>query len=291
MAIRILEKERFVDMRTEISYRIVSSSTERYVEHAHDYYEAFVMLTGRAKHIIFGKTFKMSAGDIFFVRPSDLHLFAPLGNEEFSFINLTFTKETFNAMRDYLGEGFPFSELLSSPVSPRAHLSNRELAALEAKIQYLASISHEQTERLKTSLRIMLTELISSHFSSFSEPSEKMPLWLERLLATMRSDGNYVLGINRMVELSGKTREHLSRTVKKHLGITVTEYINELRLNYISNMLRSSNSKITDIILDSGFTSISRATSLFKEKHGMSMREFRLGDAMRDKEQKDNKQT
>ena len=78
-----------------------------------------------------------------------------------------------------------------------------------------------------------------------------------------------------MIELSGKTREHLARTMKKHLGQTSTEYINELRLNYIANMLRITRKGITEIILESGFTSISRAAGLFKEKYGLSMRDFR----------------
>ena len=52
MSVRILEQERFVDMRTETSYRIVHSSTERFVEHAHDYYETFVMLSGSVTFVM-----------------------------------------------------------------------------------------------------------------------------------------------------------------------------------------------------------------------------------------------
>ena len=275
MSVRILEKERFVDMRTEISYRIVYSDTERFVEHTHDYFEIFVMLYGRAKHTTNGKMTQITAGDIVFIRPSDIHSFSMINGEAFSFINLTYTESTFNAMAKYLGDGFPINALLSAKECPAARLSSREIAALEARITYLATISHSAIEDLKTALRITLIELITAHFYSFTVPTEKMPLWLERLLITMRSDGNFVLGLNRMVELSGKTREHLSRTMKRYLNQTATEYINELRLNYIASMLKSSHAKITDIILDSGFTSISRATDLFKKKYGQSMREFR----------------
>jgi AraC family cel operon transcriptional repressor len=275
MSIRILEKERFVDMRTEISYRIVYSASERFVEHAHDYYELFVMLSGKARHTCNGKTVKISAGDIVFIRPSDLHCFLSASGEEFSFINLTYTESTLLAMQDFLGSGFPFRALISARECPTSHLGTRELAALESRITYLATIDHSAAEDLKTALRITVIGLITSHFYNYTAPTEEMPLWLERLLVTMRNDGNFVSGLDRMVEISGKTREHLSRTIKKYLNQTATEYINELRLNYIANMLRSSRARITDIILDSGFTSISRATDLFKKKYGMTMREFR----------------
>lgn len=275
MEVKILNKERFVDMRTEISYRIVYSKTERFTEHAHDYYEIFVMLSGRTKHTVAGKTLQIGEGDVFFIRPRDVHKFTPISENEFSFINLTFTEETFLDMAAYLGAGFPTATLTEAEESPTSHLGKGALAALESKISYLATIDHDSTDDLKTALRIMLMELMTSNFYNYATQADKMPLWLERLLITMRNDGNFVLGIDRMVELSGKTREHLSRTMKKFLGQTITEYINDLRLNYIANMLRSSKSKITDIILDSGFTSISRATGLFKKKYGVSMRKFR----------------
>jgi AraC family cel operon transcriptional repressor len=275
MPTRILEKERFVDMRTEISYRIVHSSSERFVEHAHDYYEAFVMLSGSVKHTSVGKSYKISAGDFVFIRPRDVHKFTPISDGEFSFINLTFTEKTFQDMARYLGDGFPTEALINAEDSPRACLTQGELLNLESKISYLSTVNHESLSDLKTVLRIMLIELITSHFYSYTAPTEKLPPWLEKLLVTMRNDSNFTLGLDRMIELSGKTREHLARTMKKHLGQTSTEYINELRLNYIANMLRITRKGITEIILESGFTSISRAAGLFKENYGLSMRDFR----------------
>lgn len=127
MEVKILNKERFVDMRTEISYRIVYSKTERFTEHAHDYYEIFVMLSGRTKHTVAGKTVQ-------------------------------------------IGEG--------------------ALAALESKISYLATIDHDSTDDLKTALRIMLMELMTSNFYNYATQADKMPLWLERLLITMRKFRN-----------------------------------------------------------------------------------------------------
>ena len=250
MSVRILEKERFVDMRTEISYRIVYSASERFVEHAHDYYELFVMLSGKTKHTCNEKTVQLCAGDVVFIRPSDVHSFSSINGEEFSFINLTYTEATLSAMANYLGGGFPFRALIGARECPTAHLGSRELAALESRITYLATIDHSAAEDLKTALRITVIGLITSHFYNYTAPTEEMPLWLERLLVTMRNDGNFVSGLDRMVEISGKTREHLSRTIKKYLNQTATEYINELRLNYIANMLRSSRARITDIILD-----------------------------------------
>lgn len=104
-----------------------------------------------------------------------------------------------------------------------------------------------------------------------------MPIWLEQMCEKIKKNGNFVAGSDYFFNLSDKSREHISRCLKKYTGMTVTEYINSLRLNYIANMLRNSNYSISDIIFDSGFNNISWASEQFKAKYGMTMREYRAG--------------
>ena len=102
-----------------------------------------------------------------------------------------------------------------------------------------------------------------------------MPAWLDRLLDSMRQNGNYIYGVERMLKLTDKSREHTLRSIKKYTGMTATEFINGLRLSFIANMLRNSNHSVSDIIFESGFNNISWASTLFRRKFGMTMQEFR----------------
>ena len=101
------------------------------------------------------------------------------------------------------------------------------------------------------------------------------PLWLVKLLSDMENPENFTLGTERMISLSGKSREHLSRCLKQHLGITPSEYINELRINYASNLLLHTNTPILDICFMCGFQSLSYFYKVFKRKYGQSPSEFR----------------
>lgn len=65
------------------------------------------------------------------------------------------------------------------------------------------------------------------------------------------------------MNISGKSREHLSRTIKKYYGVSFTEYINNI---YIANSLITTNIPITDLIYDAGFENLSYAYVLFKKK-------------------------
>lgn len=233
------------------------------------------MLTGEGRHTVGGESRILRPGDVVFVRPHDTHKYGKVRDGEFSFINLTFTEKTFESMLEYLGEGFPSAELLSARVPPAAAMMGSELVALEAKIKRLGAIEPTDTERLKTSLRILLVELISGRFLGYSPPDNRIPAWLEVACTRMRLGGDFAEGAEKMVAISGKSREHLSRSMKKYMGVTVSEFVNDLRLNYIANMLKNSNRKIADVVFESGFNTLSLASALFKRRYGMGMRQFR----------------
>ena len=91
----------------------------------------------------------------------------------------------------------------------------------------------------------------------------------------MKHNSNFTYGIERMLSLTDKSREHLARSIKKYLGVTLSEFINDLRLSFIANMLKNSNHDIADIIFESGFGNISWASVCFKKKYGKTMREYR----------------
>ena len=262
-------------MQTEIGYRIVNSRTEYFTEHTHDYAEIFIMLTGKARHTS-GKTVQnLQAGDVVFIRPSDVHKYAKVRDGEFTFCNLTFTQKTMQSAFHYLGEGFPAEELMKSEAPPLSRMDTHALKRFSERLNRLGGIAPEDAPRRKTALRILLMDILTAVFSDFSPPTDRMPAWLETLCTRMRTEGGFARGSERMLALAGCTREHLSRSVKKHLGVTVSEFISDLRLNYIANMLRSSNKPISEIVFDSGFNTLSLATTRFKQKYGLSMSAYR----------------
>lgn len=264
-----------MDTATGIGYRIVNSRTEYFTEHTHNYAEMFIMLSGRTCHTVNGTRRELSAGDVVFIRPSDVHKYSKIKDEEFSFCNLTFTKETLESAFFYLGNGFPSKNLLCAQQPPTATMARYERERFEKQIESLGAIAAEDAPRRKTALRILLMQLFTTLFSDFSHESHRIPPWLELLCARMRTEGGFKEGSEQMIALSGRTREHLARSMKKYTGQTVSEFISDLRLNYIANMLKNSNKRISEIVFESGFGTLSLATTLFKKKYGLSMSAYR----------------
>ncbi|OQY31947.1 MAG: hypothetical protein B6241_12715, partial [Spirochaetaceae bacterium 4572_59] len=113
----------------------------------------------------------------------------------------------------------------------------------------------------------VLMVLILSLFSKKVE-EKKNPLWLQRSLIQMEKDSNFLRGLNYFIQISGKSQEHLTRTMKSVSGKTPTEYLNDLKLTYAASELLSLDLSITEIAYASGFNNISHFNLLFKKKFG-----------------------
>ena len=272
-----LTAERFVDTRTGCSYRYVYSTTEYFRPHNHDYFEIFLLLSGHAVHLINGEEQKLAPGMLVLIRPFDLHDYRTVDGQPFSMLNITFTQETCQTLFTYLGLGFPNEALLEVSQPPTVQLTQTQIERLESQMAEIRAVGPENSAQLQYRLRCLLFRLFTRYFgdSSPDKQNSAVPDWLEALCEQMQQNGNFMQGSSRLFALTDRSREHVSRCMKKYIGMTVSEYINHLRLNYIANTLLNSNHTITDIVYASGFNNLSWANTQFRKKYHMSMSEYR----------------
>ncbi|MBQ3063794.1 MAG: helix-turn-helix domain-containing protein [Clostridia bacterium] len=273
---KLLTAARFTDSHTGCSYRYVYSDTEYFRPHYHEYYEVFLLLEGEALHIVNGEQVPLSEGCLVLVRPADCHDYLSVSGKPFSMLNITFTSAIFEELIAYLGAGFAPERLLSPKLPPMVRLCSAALEELLARMTDIRAIVAEDTARLATAMRILLFSVLTNHFSAIvTKEPERMPLWLAELVEKMGRDGNFTYGTARMLTLSGKSREHLSRSCKRYLGQTPAALVNDLRLNFVANMLKNSNHAIADIVFESGFGNLGWASTLFCRKYGVTMSAYR----------------
>lgn len=75
--------------------------------------------------------------------------------------------------------------------------------------------------------------------------------------------------------------ESLSRLFKKNTGITFVQYVTNIRLNHAVSQLMQSQLSISEIALNSGFSTASQFNKVFKRKFKLSPSEYRQKSAER----------
>ena len=271
---KLLTANRFVDMKTGISYRYVYSHTEYFRPHYHDYSEVFLVLSGSARHLVNKREHPLQPRLLVFIRPSDIHDYTS-GNGGYSMLNITFTQQTLQEVLSFLGDGIPGYALLHAPEPPQVLLTQQDFDQINHRMTAIRAIPEADVPARKMALRILLLDLFSRYFSGFSGNREAVPQWLEAACDRLRRSGNFAEGSEALFSLTDRSREHVCRCMKKYKGMTVSEFVNDLRLHYIASMLRCSNHPIGQIVFDSGFNNISWASTLFKKRFGTTMHAYR----------------
>lgn len=108
----------------------------------------------------------------------------------------------------------------------------------------------------------MITSSYSKKIHNKKRPCVKGPLPKTFLLKYQkRSDIKIVVaekenlnrGLHALYELSGRSAGHVNQAFRQYLNQTPTEYINQLRLNVARNLLLTTELRVVEIALESGF--------------------------------------
>lgn len=267
-----------IDADTDCRYRYVYGFNDIFNPHCHEFFEIFVTVSGTVTHLVNDVVQKLPEGSMVFIRPDDRHgfLYDTPESKDTVYINLAFSHETARLLFEYLTDSFPSKELLKSDMPPTILLNKLQKERIMSQVNLLNRVNWQNRDALKLRMRTFLADIFAEFFFNAPKNDEKdVPLWLSRLLSEMESPENFTEGIEKMISLSKKSREHLSRSMKKYCGITAAEYINELRISYASNLLIYTNSPILEVCFSCGFQSQSYFYKIFKNKYRLSPKEFR----------------
>ena len=257
-------------------YNYISSVKNTADEHSHDFYEVFLLSGGRALHYVNGVKQALNEGSLVFIRPDDRHFYEKDYEWDCQLINIAFTSSYCRSLFDYLDDA-GILELLVSPKYPAfIELTQPEVLDFVSRFQTLYTLPNANKLLIKLELKSFILELVSCFYSLLRpHPKQELPLWLDALILKMQHKENFAAGLPKMLELAGKTQEHLCRELKRHIRKTPTEFINDLRLNYAKNLLCNTDKSILEICFDSGFENLSHFYHLFGKQFGASPAGFR----------------
>lgn len=271
MGVRLEAENIFHGAGFHIGETVLKNGMMTYL-HTHDFYELFLIEEGEIYHFINGRQDVMRKGDIYFVRPEDEHCFQRGNCKKAQFVNMAFSANIFQKAEAVMNLYFDTKQNGSSV---EIHLPPRMELAIQAKMTFLA--------REKTSLSLMVRQdlvvsiLLDCLLLLYSQQAfeESVPEWLEQACLRMRQNQNYLDGLEKFIELAGKSQEHLTRCMKKYYHVTPTEYINQIRLEQTTILLETTDDSILDIMLECGFNNVSHFNQLFKKNYGLTPSRYR----------------
>lgn len=282
--VRSLSDDRESDMfQPNTSLRLWYNDTMlSYAPHWHSAFEMIAPMEGNYLATVSGQTFELSPGDIFLIPSGEPHsLTAPTRGARFIFL---FEFDQILAVKgtSFLASCMSRPMLINRSTCPAVYT---EEAALFGEIctQYLRDdglrditiyskllslfITYGQV-RLNTDGGGAVSQLPHSSVRNYAERFDAVFNYLDRHFAED-------LTLEDVAAVAGFSKFHFSRTFKQLSGSNFYEYLCHRRIKSSESLLMQPGMSISQIALQSGFSSVSTFNRTFKKMKGCTPTQYR----------------
>lgn len=240
--------------------------------HDHDFYEVFLIESGRARHWINGGEDALERGDLVFIRPRDLHALQADADLGCRILNVIFREATGRHLVDRYGDAFDGRFFWRDTRDPQR--IRLEGLRLERAINHM----HLLQDRKRTLVRIeqFLLTLMTFVLDEVDMGDTSMPAWLAEACRAARAPVVFRQGGAGFVAVAGRGHEHVCRQARRHLGMSPTQYVNRIRVQHAAMRLSARDTTtLEEIAAECGFENLSYFHRLFRLQYGTTPNEFR----------------
>ena len=241
--------------------------------HRHEFCEFFLVTEGELIQVFNGVEKTLPSGTLQFCFANDEHKIGCCGSSPAKIFNVHIGNLRLRNDLAALSDKWriPIEDCIQR-ISP---LPQPAFHSLLYKLELLWKMNADSS--MAQVLFRLLTEevlfLLASH-SNAIESSPNPPEWLLNTYQEMQKPENFTAGFARMVELSGKSQEHLCRTFRSYYGLTPREFILELKLLEAAQLLAMGVS-VTEAASRSGFRNLSYFRTAFLARYAMLPLQYR----------------
>ena len=257
----------------------LNSEYEDYATHWHTAAEIIMPMENDYRVLIGRQVFELSVHDILFIPPGVLHsLHAPADGRRMIFL---FNFSPISSLQD-------FSSLLPILSQPILIAADDEMHDEAVRLmQQMIAIYPDRTEPLRVAMiysyLIQFFVLVGRRhirrdLTAQDPKSRRQTDIYERLNAAMNYiNTNYMndITVEDAARIAGFSKFHFSRLFKQFTEQTFCGYLNQRRINAAETLLLNPRLSITDVALQSGFSSLSTFNRAFRTMKSCTPSEFK----------------
>ena len=159
------------------------------------------------------------------------------------------------------------------------HLPEREIGQLYYEFQKAEQYEKKTgflSEKMMGTQVLQIIMLLIEHMDdTFLVKGKKISPQMIKVLEYIQAHYKETITLDEIAEYAHMSKYYFCRSFRNLTGATVLEYINNVRLARVHNLLVHTRDSIEEIALQTGFSSSSNLARVFKKTYGVSPREFR----------------
>lgn len=248
-------------------------------EHCHECYQLYYFLGGYATFVVGGKEIKVNKGDIILIPARMNHEMKPLKREILDIYEMKlFIKDKF--IESHLKEFSFFSE---------------KDGAIKNMLTYVVENWTCRTEQNEKDIECILVSILLNFFvkdlryenkdsthiitDNYSDVTRDILVYIEKYFA-------YKFSLKTLGERLNYNKNYLCSVFRKDTGFSIVDYLNFIRIRQAIVFFAFYRQDVYTTCESVGFSNISHFSRTFKEKVGVSPRDFRRAFSLVTKEER-----
>lgn len=248
--------------------------------HFHKKYEIYYQVDGTRRYYIDDSAYLVNVGNIVLIGPDSIHKTGSVDNVPYTRLVINFNREYLQELTDAF-VGVDFFSCFDAGINV-LQVSARRQTAIALLMSRIWEQRDETGPREVAARKLQLAELLL-HLGEYVDEA------VVKQAATGKIRNEIIDNVQRYLSANYKTRlslpdiaaqfyispYYLSHLFKKTTSLSVVEYINSIRLMAAKKLIETTKLKISAVAEETGFTTTTHFSRIFKESTGISPQQYR----------------
>ena len=276
---KLIQKGKLIQVRPHTRF-------VRFPKHRHNYVEVIYMCQGTTTHIVDGNRVVLEQGDLLFINQHAVQEIEPAKEEDIA-INFIIVPEFFNMAFSMMGdENNALKDFLIGTLCSKDGMTSylyfhvADILPIQNLVENMVWTIFYDMGNKRSSNQITMGLLLLQLLNHMDKMETGNSLFDTELIGTVLGyiEGHYRNGtLSELAKMMKYDVYWLSREIKKRTGKTYKELLQAKRMNQAAYLLSNSRLAVADIIESVGYDNSSYFYRKFKERYGVSPKEYRDG--------------
>lgn len=250
--------------------------------HWHEDMEVIVIKKGLGKVTVNLVSSDVSAGDIVFVLPGQVHSIEQKGKYSMEYENIIFKPSLLKSInqdlcyKNYLEPFFSGRidfTYLTTPEHP-------DYTKINFCIEQIDTLCSHQLDGYQVAVKGLLFTLFyllirEKPQKQLSPKGQKNLDKIKLILSYIQENYSHTITVKEAAEICYYSESHFMKFFKDSMDISFTKYLNDYRLQIAAQLLKENKDNILDIASSTGFDNLSYFNRAFKKKYAVTPGEYR----------------
>lgn len=221
---------------------------------------------GKAGLFIRGNTFEVRSGDMFFINRNEPWCIYPDRETQLEYYWIAFHADYAPEIREILG----FSE--AEPCRA-AKFAQRVEWIFDSLLEAKSATPEVYFTALSSLMQILSAEFSKIETSVSTVHHKELAENAKQIIDLNFKNPDF--SVNYAARMLYISHTQMSRVFKEVIGIPPVSYLVDMRLNYAAEILKEKSMPVKELCEASGFSDVSHFMKKFKQKFGLTVREYR----------------